>query len=79
MDKHQISKLAVATFVATKKGLSHTLLLCSLVTMLAAPVTVANAGFLDKAMQDKLGIMTNSTSARAFESASRHVLSLIHI
>lgn len=75
MDKHQISKLAVATFVATKKGLSHTLLLCSLVTMLAAPVTVANAGFLDKAMQDKLGIMTNSTSARAFESASRHVIS----
>lgn len=75
MNKHQISKLAVATFVATKKGLSHTLLLCSLVTMLAAPVTVANAGFLDKAMQDKLGIMTNNTSARAFESASRHVIS----
>ena len=75
MNKHQISNLSVGTLVATKKGLSHTLLLCSLVTMLAAPVTVANAGFLDKAMQDKLGIMTNSTSARAFESASRHVIS----
>ncbi len=75
MKKMQISKLAIATFMATKNTLKTTLLLCSVVTMLSAPVTTAHAGFLDKAMGDKLGILSNSTSADTFKSASRNVIS----
>lgn len=75
MKKVQVSKLAFATFLATKNTLKTTLLVCSIATMLSAPVTTAHAGFLDKAMGDKLGIMSNSTSPNAFQSASRNVIS----